>query len=186
MEKPPLDKSTIEKFTKQLPELIKARDIMFGENLVNTSEKDELSTGDIVINNRDKELGFVVGKFSKYPELVGDQDTEKINKGRLTIDSKKCLYLVVTLGNKINKDDDSDSSSLLPNLSVLKSYGPEMELRVRYLKGKDLMLFDKMEKKGYFDVIEEIRSFCRDGCFMGDCTGCILQKYNKHNVKKSK
>lgn len=113
--------------------------------------------GDLVVDVRDKELGFVIGP-------IYFNNNEIPNNFKLNLDknnSKTRLYLIVTYS---------------------KQAGDDKEYRVRYVTGKYLKPIE-LEKKASELKMDDLARFCNSQCFMECNSDCSLWKYKKKEHK---
>lgn len=110
--------------------------------------------GDLVVDIRDKELGFVVG-----PIYFNNNEVPKNFKYNLDKkSSEKNLYLIVTYSKQAGGDNK--------------------EYRVRYVTGKYLKPIE-LEKKASELKVDDLTRFCNSQCFMECNSDCSLWKYKK-------
>ena len=117
--------------------------------------------GDLVINVRNNELGFVVGSFEFYSI---DSHTRWIKDDKMK-ESDKMLYQIIVLTQDTNLNDDNEG-------------GEKWGFRCRYVTGKFLKPIE-LEQSASEIRQNDLKTHCESQCFMECGPACSLYKYLK-------
>lgn len=129
-----------------------------------TCQRNRLSKfefGDLVINVRNNELGFVVGPFEFSPT---EPSTRWINDNKMK-ESDKMLYQIIVLTQDFNLNGDNEE-------------GNKWQFRCRYVTGKLLKPIE-LEQSASEIRQNDLKTHCESQCFMECGPACSLYKYLK-------
>lgn len=146
----------------------------------NPTKKNKFRFGEIIIDSRDYEMGFVVGPFEAKQYTHHPQGSLEI-----TPSGPDTTYLIVTSCFNIKEllDFASKDDSFLEFFGdeIEKGYGiaSEPNFRVRYVKERnlkkvDLLLDDNLSSE---ESTTDLADFCTYQCILPCSEECVLRRY---------
>lgn len=155
----------IDEVIYQVKSIINLRNIVCQTDM-NSKVCHKFKMGDLVIDMKDNEIGFVVGPIY----LSSDDDNLKFYNAfkkviSKSINDKKKRYLLVTLGEVIDNESGNPKTGTY---------------RVRYVKEKYITRLDFINKNNNKpDNLSDLEKYCKYQCLLECSSNCYLYKYKK-------